>query len=169
MKKLVAIFVLIATVSTLFSCGGGEGENQPIGSEEQALIYTETTVNELHTAIQRQPLKYDNINIQLEGYALGATLNSFYLCFPIPTKEIDLSGNGKKEQFKKTEALDNAKASNNAILVEYDLTEDTVRVLDGDYVLVSARLTVKIVDGKEIKIDLYDVVCEIKETPKLEK
>ena len=134
---------------------------------DQSLLYTEITINQLHQAIKRQPLKYNNTKITLEGYALAETLNSFYLCFPIPTTRVDLTKNGKMEQYEKGIALEAAKASDNAILVEYDLDTETVRVLEGDYVVVSATLIVEIIDGKEIKIDLVDVVCEIKPTPVL--
>jgi len=168
MKKLIALILAISSVFFLFSCscGGDDEVDEPAG---QTLLYTETTINELRSTINRQPLKYNDTEIQLEGYALGSTLNSFYLCFPIPTTKVDLTKNGVMEQYAKKEALENAKANDNAILVEYDLTEDTVRVLDGDYVVVTATLTVEIVDSKEIKIDLLDVVCEIKETPDISK
>ena len=149
-KKIRIISTSILLVTTIATCIGlsfisVDNLNAEIRNDMHKIPkYTSMTLDEFLEDVNRYPDKWQGKEVTLEGRAINCKESVFTLKFP-----------GTHWYYESYET----------IVVQYEWDESTPRIVMGDYVVVTAKVGVFLVDDGTYDAILYNARCEIKSEP----
>lgn len=139
------LLVIIIVAGVILSFTAIDNINADIENDKQKFPkYTSMTLADFLEDVNRYPNKWQEKEVMLEGRAISCEKDVFTLKFP-----------GTHWYYE----------SYDTIVVQYEWDENIPRIVEGDYVVVTAKVGVFLADDGTYDAILYNAHCEIKSEP----